>query len=40
MRLSILGDVPPVEFRGIVVAWTDCLPCVNVSGVVVGYCFV
>lgn len=31
MRLSILGDLPPIEFRGIVVAWTDCLPCVNVS---------
>lgn len=31
MRLSILGEVPPDSFRGIVVAWTDCLPCVNVS---------
>ncbi|EIM91675.1 uncharacterized protein STEHIDRAFT_153296 [Stereum hirsutum FP-91666 SS1] len=29
MRLSILGEVPPDSFRGIVVAWTDCLPCVN-----------
>lgn len=32
MRVMILGEVPPTAFRGVVVAWTDCLPCVNVSG--------
>lgn len=31
LRATILDEATPQSLRGIEVAWTDCLPCVNVS---------